>query len=402
MMRSRDLLGFSLQALAGHRLRTALILVAMAIGVASVVVLTALGEGARRYVADQFEALGSHLLIVLPGRAETTGGAPPLLGETPRPLTLDDALALRRIASVAAIAPLAMGEAQASHGNRDRDALVVGTTASLATIMGLKMARGRFLPAADPRQERPLAVLGHRLARELFGNRPAVGQWIRLGPRRFRVIGVLADQGETLGMQVRDDLFVPVASAQALFDTESLARILVQARGREAIDDAERAIATRLTARHDGELDVTILTQKAMVATFDRILTALTLTVAGIAAISLAVAGILIMNVMLIAVAQRTAEIGLLKALGAPRRQITALFLTDATLLSGLGGLLGLLLGLLGTHLLGQLFPSFPVSAPPWAAAGALGMAMATGLLFGILPARKAARLDPVACLTGR
>jgi len=402
MMHSRDLLDYSLHALQGHRSRTLLILLAMAIGVASVVVLTALGEGARRYVVNQFSAIGSHLLIVLPGRSETTGGPPPLLGETPRDLTIDDALALNRSSAIQYVAPIVVGEAPVSYRQRQRNVLTLGTTAEMLEVRQLAMSRGKFLPAGDPTRGKAVVVLGHKVAEELFGNQRALGQWLRVGERRYRVIGVLADQGEALGMEIRDTIFIPVASAQALFDTESLFRILVQAKGREAIPRAKEAIIKIIRARHDGEDDITVITQDAILATFDRIFTALTYTVGGIAAISLAVAGILIMNVMLIAIAQRTAEIGLLKALGAPGHEIVALFLTEAALLSTTGGVLGLALGLGGTHALGQLFPDFPIATPPWAMAGGIGTALATGLIFGILPARRAARLDAVQALSPR
>jgi len=176
----------------------------------------------------------------------------------------------------------------------------------------------------------------------------------------------------------------------------------VEARSRELIPAAKEHIAATIKARHQGEEDVTVITQDAVLATFDKILRALTLAVAGIASISLVVAGILIMNVMLIAVTQRTPEIGLLKALGAPAQQIQRLFLAEAALLSLIGAACGLTLGQIGSWIIGQIYPALPVGAPWWAMSAAVGVALAAGISFGILPARRAARLDPVRALQRR
>ncbi len=401
-MRAGDVLGYGLRAILGYRLRSVLMLLAMAIGVAAVVVLTALGEGARRYVVEQFASLGTHLLIVLPGRSETTGGPPPLFGETPRDLTLSDALALLRAPEVRAVAPIVVGSAPISWRGLEREGTVLGSTAELYTLRHLHLARGRFLPAGDPTRGAPVCVLGDKVKQELFANRQALGQWVRIGTWRFRVIGVLAPRGQSLGVDIGEVAIIPVASAQALFNTASLFRVLVQARSREAILGAKQAIREIIRTRHEGEDDITVITQDALLKTFQRIFQALTFTVGGIAAISLVVAGILIMNVMLVAVSQRTAEIGLLKALGASAGQVMALFLGEAAMLSALGAAVGLGVALAGVLAIARLFPDFPVSAPAWALAAAPGIALATGLAFGVLPAHRAARLDPVSALSRR
>jgi putative ABC transport system permease protein len=398
-MKTFDIPRFAYQALAGYPLRSGLILTAMAIGVAAVVVLSALGQGARNYVADQFTSLGTHLLIVLPGRSETTGGPPPLLGETPRDLTLSDALALTRSSAVGRVAPIVVGSAPVSHGSLEREVTILGSSAELYTIRDLSMAQGHFLPTGEIRRAEAFCVLGHKAKTELFGNRSPLGQFIRIGQRRFRIIGVLAKKGQSLGVDIGDVAIIPVASAQSLFNTESLFRILVQARSRSAIAAAKTDILDIITQRHDGEDDITVITQDAMLATFDRILKTLTFSVAGIAAISLVVAGILVMNVMLIAVSQRTAEIGLLKAIGARRRHILTLFLMESGLLALTGAAAGLLLAMGGRWLLTVLFPNFPVTVPWWAPVSAVVTALTTGLLFGWLPARRGAGLDPVAAL---
>jgi putative ABC transport system permease protein len=401
-MKVEDTLQFGMRALTGFRTRTWLMLLAMAIGVGSVVVLSSLGDGARRYVTGEFAELGTHLLIVLPGRSETTGGHPPLMGEVPRDLTLQDAQALLRSSAIKQVAPIVVGSAPVSVEQLEREIMILGATPELYPIRHLELSRGKFLPAGDVEQGAAVAVLGSKVKRELFGNRRALGEWVRIGDRRFRVIGILKDKGQSLGTDISDVAIIPVATAQALFDQPSLFRILVQAKGPDAAAPAEQAIIDIIRQRHDGEDDVTVITQDAVLATFDGIFRALTLTVVGIAAISLGVAGILIMNVMLVAVSQRTPEIGLLKALGAPQKQILRLFLMEAALLSLLGAALGVVVSLFGVWALGRAFPDFPFEIPLWAVGASVGVALGTGLLFGVLPARKAARLDPVEALSRR
>jgi len=399
---ARDVLTYAAGSVLGYRARTLLTLLAMGIGVASVVMLTALGEGARRFVTGEFQSLGTHLLIVLPGRSETTGGPPPLLGETPRDLTLEDALAIERSRAVRRIAPIAVGSAGVSYREREREVMIIGSTAAFLDVRRLKMASGRFFPTSDPRRASPVCVLGAKIKHELFGASPAIGRWVRIGDRRFRVVGTLASEGRSIGLDLEDIVIVPVAAAQALFDSFSLFRVLVEARSDEAIPRARRDILRIIRQRHEGEDDVTVISQDAVVATFDKIFTALTLTVAGIASISLAVAGILIMNVMLVAVSQRTTEVGLLKALGASSGAIMQVFLAEATILSLVGAAAGVAVGYAAIRFVDQAYPLLPLSMPLWAVASAVFVAMTTGLLFGVLPARRAAKLDPVAALAGR
>jgi putative ABC transport system permease protein len=402
-MNIKDTLQFATGSLKGARSRTLLMVLAMSIGVASVVILTSLGEGARRYVTGQFSSLGTNLVIVLPGRSETAGVSPGiLLGQVARDIVLEDARALARSPAVRRLAPLTVGSAEATFGALNREVVVAGTTADFLSIRHMDMGEGKFLPAMDLNEAMPVCVLGDRIRRELFGDRPVVGEWLRLGDRRFRVVGALAAQGESMGMNTDDLVIIPVASAQMLFDTQAIFRVLIEARSREMIEPAKRDAETIMLNRHGGERDVTVITQDAVLATFDRVLRALTLAVAGIAAISLSVAGILIMNVMLIAIAQRTQEIGLLKALGAPPAEIRNLFFAEAVLLSLVGSVAGLMLGEIGSGIIGRIYPVLPVGAPWWAVLAALGTALVTGIVFSVWPARRASRLDAVAALARR
>lgn len=402
-MKYLDVAQFAATSLRGSRSRTLLMILAMSIGVASVVVLTALGEGARRYVVNQFSSLGTNLILVFPGRTETAGIGPGmLLGQIPRELSLDDAQALLRSPAIARIAPLTIGSSQISKDALNREVVVLGSTSDMLKIRHMSMGLGQFLPAGDVHSSESVCVLGAKIRRELFGNASGIGAWVRLGDRRFRVIGIMSSQGESMGFNTDEIVIVPVAAAHMLFNTSGLFRVLVEAKNRESIESAKRDAEQILTVRHNGERDVTVVTQDAVLATFDRILRALTLAVGGIAAISLAVAGVLIMNVMLIAVSQRVKEIGLLKALGAPATQIRKLFFAEAVLLSGIGSVVGLILGEIGVLVIARLYPALPVTAPWWAVLAAIATSLGTGILFSVWPARRAARLDPVTALAGR
>ena len=366
--------------------------------VRSMIVLTALGEGARRYVVGQFESLGSTLLAVVPGKTETTGAAA-FMSVTTKDLTLADAEAIaRRVPGVVKMAPMTMGSETVAHGDRARQVAVVGATSDFLEVRRLRLGRGSFLPPGDLRRGVPVTVLGVGVARELFPSGDPLGAIVRVGAVRARVIGVLQAHGTQLGMDLDEVAIIPVARAMRLFNRRSLFRILLDVRAHADLEVAKANVIAVMKERH-GEEDVTVVTQDAVMSSFSKILQALTLAVAAIGAISLAVAGIGIMNVMLVSVTERTAEIGLMRAVGVGRGQITGVFLAEAALLSFAGGVVGLAVGLAGVWALVATYPALPARAPLWAVATSLGVALAIGLVFGLVPARRAARLDPAIVL---
>jgi putative ABC transport system permease protein len=396
-----DLFGFAARALGGHRLRTALSLLGVAIGVAAVVTLTALGEGARRYVLSEFASVGSNMIVVLPGKTETTG-AMPGIGGVPNDLTLDDAVAVTRgVREIDKAAPMVVGTETVVYAERQRQVALFGSSHEALEVRRLGIAHGRFLPPLAWDRGAPIAVLGSKLAAELFPGGDPVGQVVRVGDWRMRVIGVLEPRGQQLGLDMDDVVIVPVATAMKMLNRSGLFRLVIQVRSHAELERAKQAVLRLLSERH-GEEDVTVITQDAVISAFNSILGALTMALGGIAAVSLAVAGVGIMNVMLVSVSERTREVGLLKALGAESRQILAAFLAEAILISSAGGILGLALGWIAVRVIVALYPALPASPPLWAVAAAFTLSIVVGGVFGVLPARRATRLDPVAALAGR
>jgi len=400
-VRVSDVLLYAREALIGHRLRTGLTVAGLTVGIAAVIVLTALGEGARRYVVDEFASLGSNLLIVLPGKVETTGMMP--FGGVTHDLTVDDVRAIRsRLTGVLRAAPVSMGTETIRFEGLGRSAAVLGTSADLQQVQRLELAAGRFLSRADLNAGGSEVVLGSKVATELFGNSNPLGEIVRIGEWRFRVVGVLTPRGRALGMFDLDDLvMVPVRTGLSMFNRSSLFRIFVEVRAAGDMETMKQRIIDLMVERHRAE-DVTIVSQDALASSFSAILHAMTLALAGIASVSLAVAGVGIMNVMLVSVTERQAEIGLLKALGASAREILWTFLAEAILLSCVGGLVGLGVGYGAVWIIVSVYPTFPAAPPLWAVIAAVVLSLGVGVGFGIWPARRATRLDPVSALARR
>ncbi|MEK9765954.1 MAG: ABC transporter permease [Thalassolituus sp.] len=399
MIRLQDHLTFTLRSVTRQRFRTTMQLVAMAIGVLAVVLLTGIGEGGRRFVMAEFASLGNDVLVMLPGRKETTGGLPPLTGEGTRDITLEDAQSLLRISGVKSIAPIVVGTSRLSISGLSRDSLVLGTTQDFFTIRDLNFSQGQAYKTREGSRSRAECTLGATLRDELFGPRRALGEWINVGDYRCRVTGVLTDSGTGFGFDMSNALIVPVDNAMQIFNTEGLFRVMIQIEDTDAVPAMTTAIENQMQMRHDGQLDITIVTPDSLLSAFNNVLMIMTFAVAGIAAISLLVAGVLIMNMTLIGVAQRRAEIGLLKALGASSREVRLLFITEATLLAISGAVLGMLIAEVILMALRIKFPEVPFATPIWASTSAIGLSALAGVLFSWIPAQKAAKLPPVLAL---
>ncbi len=393
-----ELLRFSFGTLRGHRLRTFLSMLGIAIGVGAVILLTSLGEGARRYMVLEFAQFGTNMLQVSPGKTETHGVPGALFG-TNQKLTIDDSEALIRISILDSVAPIAMGQARVEGNARGRSVVIYGTTAEFPATVKFSIGQGEFLPGGDPRRGASVAVLGPRLKQELFGDDNALGRFVRIAGSRLRVIGVMESRGRIVGMDIDDAAYVPVATAMRLFNLSELQEIHITFAHDGLTDQAIEAVRAVLLDRHRGEEDFTIVSQSEMLSVFGRVMDVLTLGVAVIAGISLLVGSIGIFTMMWISVGERVPEIGLLRALGATAEQIRDLFLVEAILLTLVGGVAGLLGGLLFILLVRWWLPEFPAAAPVGYVVAALIVSLVAGLVSGVGPARRAARLEPVDAL---
>jgi putative ABC transport system permease protein len=399
-MRPADLLHFSTQSLLRQRARGAMILFSMGLGVAAVLILTALGVGARGYVLNEFSSIGKNILLMFPGRNETTGGIPPMMGTAARDITLEEVHLLEtRISAIEAVAPMILGSSRVAFAERGREVPIFGTSALFLPVRHLALAQGRNLSGGDFRRSNNEVIIGEKLKAALFDAKPAIGEFVRIGDSRFRVVGILRGRGDAMGVDMSDAAIIPVAASQRLFNVSGLFRVLMQLNENASVPAVKKQVEDAMREFHQNELDVTVVSPDAMLATFDKILVAMTLAVGAIGAISLFVAGILIMNVMLISVSQRTREIGLLKALGASSRDVLRIFLTEAMLLTGAGALIGVIFGLFVVKTARALIDNVPFDAPLWSIVTAGATALITGLAFAWMPARRASLLQPVDAL---
>jgi putative ABC transport system permease protein len=392
-----DFIRLSLGAVFSHRLRSFLTALGIAVGVAAVVLLTSLGEGVHRFVLSEFTQFGTNLIGINPGKTTTVGVSGAIISNV-RPMTLEDAEALRSLPDVRAAVPVLQGNAPVEFRGRSRRTYILGVGPEAPEVWRFNVAKGQFLPPDDPRSPRALAVLGSKVQNELFGSRNPLGQRVRIGGERYRVVGVMESKGQMLGFDLDDAVYIPAARALSLFNRESLMEIdLLYATGAEAGRVAERA-RKRLIARHGSE-DFTITTQEQMLDVLGSILNILTLAVGAVGGISLLVGGVGILTIMIISVNERTAEVGLLRSLGAGRRQVLMLFIGEAVVLAAIGGLAGLALGTGGAWLLGVAVPALPTHTPWSYVVLAELLAAVVGLAAGVMPAIRAANLDPIEAL---
>ncbi|MEV4480976.1 ABC transporter permease [Micromonospora coxensis] len=391
-MRVAEAWRVALDALRANRMRSALTMLGVIIGVASVVLLVAIGTGTKQKVEQQVEGLGSNLLLVVPGRIEV--GTAPVVS----PLTLKDVDAVSRVVGDPdRVAVTIASGATARAGNRSDFTTVQGVLETTPTVFTRTLAWGRYLTGADVDTSRRVAVLGDSVARALFPDRDPLGQQVTLAGVRFRVIGVFTPLGQSLGVDRDDEVHVPVTAAQRLWGTQRVDGIAVKAPDRERIDELGERIVAELSRRHP-DTEFSAVTQQQILGVLGDILGVLTGVLAAIAGISLLVGGVGVSNIMLVSVRERTREIGLRKAVGARPRDIGVQFLLEAVLLTAIGGLAGMALGV-GAALLVDAVSPIPAAITWWSLALAFGVSAAVGIVFGVVPAQRAGRLDPVVAL---
>ncbi len=396
-MTTRDFLRLAVGSVVDQRLRSFLTALGIGIGIAAVVLLTAIGAGIHKFVLTEFTQFGTNLIAVNPGRTTTYGAAVGVYGST-RPLTIEDAEALKRLPHVRGVEPIVAGNARVEANAHQRRTNVYGVGPAFPEVFSFKVGIGRFLPADNPRSPRAFAVLGSKLRHELFGDRNPLGQRIRVGGDQYRIIGVMEEKGRVLGFDIDDTVYIPTGKALELFNRDSLFEVDILYQADAKVDEIVAGIKRTLTARH-GREDYTITTQQQMLDVLGSVLDVLTFAVGALGGISLLVGGVGIFTIMTIAVRERTPEIGLLRALGAERRQVLLLFLGEATVLAALGGGAGLALGVGTAWLLQLTVPALPVHIYWSYVVAAELLAAAVGMAAGVWPARHAARLDPVEAL---
>jgi putative ABC transport system permease protein len=392
-----DLLRLTTSSFTAYRLRSFLTGLGIAIGIAAVILLTSIGEGLHQFVLAEFSQFGTNLIGIQPGKKQTHGGSVGVFGSS-RQLTLDDAEALRRLAYIEYVSPSVSGNAEVRANGRTRRTIVSGVGHEMPQALRIYVRTGSFLPDDDPSSARAFVVLGAKVRQEIFGDSNPLGSYLRVGGQRYRVIGVMEPKGQVLGFDLDDTVYIPAARAMELFNRSGLMEIHVTYRPSAELSRVEAGIKNILTARH-GREDYTLVSQEKALEVLGSVLDVITFAVGALGGISLLVGGVGILTIMTMAVTERTAEVGLLRALGARENQVLMLFLGEAMLLSALGGLTGLALGTGLAQALHLLFPALPVHTPWLFAALAEASAITIGLAAGVMPARRAARLDPVEAL---
>lgn len=396
-MNISDTFQFAFRSLSAHRLRTVLSASGIAIGIAAVILLTAIGDGIQRFVLAEFTQFGTNIVTITPGKINTHGGSLGAIGSA-RLLTIEDAMALKQSRYAQYTNASVVGNAEIRAQGRSRRVTAYGQGPDFAKAFNMQVEIGQFLPDDDPRNPRAYVVLGTKVRAELFGDANPLGALLQVGGSRFRVIGVMASKGQVLGFDLDDTVFIPTTRALEVFNRQGVMEVqfsyLPDAPVQAVVDDIRRI----LIARH-GREDFTVKPQQQMLSTLSTVLSVLKFAVAALGGISLLVGGVGMVTLMHIAVSERISEIGLLTALGATRARIRLLFLLESIALSTLGGVTGLIIGSGIAWLLKLLVGELPVNIPWNFVLGALGLSMLIGLAAGVVPAMRAAKLNPVDAL---
>lgn len=399
-MQARTIIQMSWESLWAQKLRTLLTILGMVIGVGAVVLLVSLGEGAKRYVLKEFEGLGTNLIVVQPGKSDKKTHMGPPVGAAQRKMTVLDVSAIEREArNIEAVSGLVLGTVSARYDESLSNITIFGTNEQFPEILSIAIGQGGYFTREENDYRRRVIVIGRNIARELFGDENPLGKRIKLNESEFRIVGVLAPMGDKLGLSFDELAFIPTTAALKLFNEDKLFGIRAKASSRVSMDDAVEEIREILRTRRDGEEDFTILTQLSMMESLNTILSMLTYVLVAIAAISLVVGGIGIMNITWVSVVERTQEIGIRRAVGATRRDILQQFLAEALGLSVLGGVLGVGGALCLTHILHAFFPLFDMRSPWWILLPAFAMSLLVGIVFGVGPAWRASKIETLDAL---
>ena len=393
----KDYTHLAVSSVIRNRFRSTLTALGIAIGVAAVVLLTSIGEGINQFVLSEFTQFGTNIIGINPGKTTTHGMTIGVFGSV-RPLTIDDAQALRKVPHVTTVVSVTQGNAEVESARKTRRTTVYGVDSSFPQAFTLKVASGRFLPDDDPISPRAFAVLGSKLRKELFPDKSPLGERVRIGGDRYRVVGTMETKGQILGVDIDDAIYIPVSRGLELFNRDGLMEIDLVYSEQAPVDEVVAGIKRILMARHGSE-DFTITTQEQMMEVLGSILGVLTIAVGAIGGISLLVGGVGILTIMTISVNERVSEIGLLTALGASRLQVLGLFMGESIVLSMTGGLVGLVFGIGGAQLLHLLLPALPVHTPVIYIVLAECLAIFIGLIAGVAPALRASRMDPIEAL---
>lgn len=384
----------ALTAIFTNRMRSFLTVLGIVIGVTSVILLISLVSGLKTYITSQIEGLGANLLIVIPGRI---GGARSPGGVQANRLIFSDAVNLRNKFQLEAETSAAIQRnATLKYGNKeDIGAAIFGVEANYIKIITIKLTEGRFFKESEAQSARRVAVIGTTVKNNLFGENKVLGESLDVAGLKYTVVGVLGSRGAVFGIDFDNSIYVPFSQAQRQFGIDTLNTIYISANSADKVKSIQEK-ATQLLKKRLSEDEFTVQTQEQTLSTISQITGVLTAALGGIAAISLIVGGIGIMNIMLVSVTERTREIGLRKAVGAKPSDIRNQFLIEAITLSGFGGIIGIILGIVISLIIGRFLST---TVPLWSVVLSFGFSMLVGVVFGVAPAIRAARLDPIQAL---